>query len=351
MRKILVVGGAGYVGSVLVRELIARGYDVRVFDRLYFGTNGIKEVQDSIELKKGDMRLVSPDVFENVDAVMNLGGLSNDPTAEYNPEANFEMNTVASIKLAELCKKHGVRRYVYASSCAIYDAGDVSEEKDVIRDEESVVSPKAAYALSKYEAEKGILALADSNFCPVVLRKGTVYGFSPRMRYDLVVNTFVKSALSRGRITIFSGGSMWRPLIDVRDAARAYICCLRADEENVRGQIFNVSYKNFRISELAYRVRDVLVSMGVPCEINVDYSYSGVRTYRVSTKKIERALDFRPSITVEESVKDMVEKIRKYNYVDFDNPIYNNIKWFKMLEEAKDIIDITGSIFKVNKLP
>jgi nucleoside-diphosphate-sugar epimerase len=346
IRKVLVVGGAGYVGCVLVPELLERGYAVKVFDRLYYGDQGLKGFQDRIELEVGDMRTLSPLTLKDVDVVINLGGLSNDPTAEYNPRANYEMNTSATIRLAQLCKEAGIKRYIFASSCSIYDVGEGNEERDVLLDEATPVDPKAAYSRSKYEAERMLLSLADDDFCPVILRKGTIYGFSPRMRYDLVVNTFVKDALDKGYMTVFYGGEMWRPLIDIRDVAKAYIVCIQAPEEKVHGQIFNVVYRNFRISELALRVREGLRKAGIDAEIRCDYRYRGVRNYRVSGRKIKQMLNFEPTISVEESVVDMVEKICHYGYTDFDNPRYYNIKWMKLLEEADKIIKITGSVFE-----
>ena len=196
-KKILIVGGAGYVGSILTRELLERGYAVKIFDRLFFGTVGIDDIKEKVELIIGDIRHVSSAILDDVEAVINVSGLSNDPTAEYNPEANYEMNTVATAKLAQLCKQKGIRKFIFASSASVYDVGETNEDKDIILDEASVVSPKAAYSRSKFEAEKLILALQDQNFCPVILRKGTIYGFSPRMRYDLVVNTFVKDAMTK----------------------------------------------------------------------------------------------------------------------------------------------------------
>ena len=343
---ILVVGGAGYVGSVLVRELLERGYAVKVFDRLYYGDQGIRDVAERIKLEPGDVRTMDLSVLDGVDAVINLSGLSNDPTAEYNPKANFEMNTQATEFLAGLCKKKGIRRFIFASSCSIYDVGIGNDEKDIVLDEESPVNPKAAYSSSKYQAERSLLAMSGSDFSPVILRKGTIYGFSPRMRYDLVVNTFLKDALSKGHLTIHYGGEMWRPLVDVRDAARAYITCLEADEHKVKGEIFNVVYGNFRISELALRVVDALKEVDVKVEIRPDYRYHGVRSYRVSGKKLERTLDFTPAVSVEEAVKDMVESIARYRYSDFDNPRYYNIAWMKLLEEADRIIKVTGSVFE-----
>jgi len=346
VRKVLLVGGAGYVGSVLAEELLERGYAVKILDRLYYGDNGLREIRDRVDLVVADMRVLPPDLLEDVDAVVNVGGLSNDPTAEYNPKANYEMNTLATKTLAEMCRAAGVRRYVFASSCSIYDRGVGNYDKDVIQDEETPVAPRAAYSSSKREAEKILLSMAGDDFCPVILRKGTIYGFSHRMRYDLVVNTFVKFALSQGYLNLHYGGEMWRPLVDVRDVARAYILAIQADEEKIKGQIFNVSHRNYRISELALRVREALRQVDVDPEIRVDYGYKGVRSYRVSTKKIERTLGFRPKVDIEESVIDMVEKIRRYGYTDFDNPRYYNIRWMRLLEESQQIISITGSVFE-----
>jgi len=347
MPKVLLVGGAGYVGSVLADELLGRGYAVKILDRLYFGEDGLRDIRDRVELIAGDMRTIDASVLQDVDSVVNIGGLSNDPTAEYNPQANHEMNTIATKKLADLCAANGIRRYLFASSCSIYDRGVSNESADVLLDETSEVHPRAAYSSSKREAENLLLEMTSDKFCPVILRKGTVYGFSPRMRYDLVVNTFVKSALMTGKMTLHYGGEMWRPLVDVRDVARAYIACLEAPEDKVKGEIFNVSFHNVRISELALRVRVGLREAGYDAEIVPDYGYHGVRSYRVSAAKIQRVLDFKPKVTIEESVKDLVKQIHKYGYTDFENPKYYNIRWMRLLEEAKSVIDVTGSIFEV----
>ncbi|TET07782.1 SDR family oxidoreductase, partial [Candidatus Aerophobetes bacterium] len=206
---VLVVGGAGYVGSMLVRELLNKGYAVRTFDKFYYGDRGIEDIKDRIEVIQGDMRNIDSSIFEDINAVINVGGLSNDPTAEYNPKANYEMNVVATKNLAKLSKKRGIKRFIFASSCSIYDLGFGGE--DVVQNEEVKVNPKATYSRSKYDAERILLKMVDEDFSPVILRKGTIFGFSYRMRYDLVVNTFVKDALTKGKITIFRGGEMWRP--------------------------------------------------------------------------------------------------------------------------------------------
>lgn len=345
-KSVLVVGGAGYLGCVLVEELLSRGYAVTVFDRLFFGDRGLRPFRDRIRLVTGDMRAVPASVFERAGAIINLGGLSNDPTAEYNPEANYQMNALATRALGEAAKRHGIRRYLYASSCSVYDIGVIDEERDILLTEDAEVQPKAAYGMSKLAGERELLSLMDESFSPVILRMGTLFGFSPRMRYDLVVNTFVKDALQKGYLTLHYAGQMWRPLCDVRDAARAYIMALEAPEAIVKGQIFNIVAGNFRISELALRAREGLAVAGIQADIKSLFEYTGIRNYRVSGRKALTVLNFRPEISVQDSVRQIVDKIREFGYTDFDNDRYYNIRWMKTLEEAKQIIDITGTIFE-----
>jgi nucleoside-diphosphate-sugar epimerase len=346
-KKILVIGGAGYVGCVLVEELLRRGYAVKVFDRLIYGDHGLRDVRDRVEVVIGDMRAMDQSVFDGVAAVINLGGISNDPTAEFNPDANYEMNTIATEVSAKQAKQAGVERYIFASSCSIYDQGVEDPEADLILDESAEVHPRAAYSSSKFEAEQRLLPMTDKSFCPVVLRKGTVYGWSPRMRCDLVVNTFLKDALTTGRITIHYGGEMWRPLVDVRDAARAYMACLEADADKVRGQIFNVIFRNMRISELALRVKETLVENNLPVEIAPAYGYTGVRNYRVSGRKIAQVLDFRPVVTIEESVAYALGKLRGLSHAQLEDPRYYNIRWLKLLEEAERVLGAPGALFGI----
>jgi nucleoside-diphosphate-sugar epimerase len=343
--KILLVGGAGYIGSVLAHELIERGYAVRVLDRLFYGEHGLAGIRDRVEIVGADMRRLEPAHLAGIDAVINVGGLSNDPTAEYNPTANHEMNTVSAVCLGKLARAAGVRRYILASSCSIYDLGTTDDQRDVPFDEDAEVHPRAAYATSKLEAERQLLAMAGPEFCPVFLRKGTAYGFSPRLRFDLVVNTFVRDALATGTIVLFRGGEMWRPLVDVHDIARAYITCLAADEALVRGQVFNVAYCNMRISELALRVRGTLRELGVAVDICPDYTYRAVRSYRVSTQKIERVLGFKAIVSVEDAVRELVQQLRGRRIEDLTHPRYDNLRWLRVLEEAEGILGSRRSVF------
>jgi nucleoside-diphosphate-sugar epimerase len=343
LKKVLVVGGAGYVGCVLIEELLNKGYSVRVLDRLFFGLRPIEHLLDRVEFIRDDMRELNDAHVDDCMAVINVGGLSNDPTAEFDPKANEELNTYATISVAEVAKRVGVPRMIFASTCSIYDRG-TDDARDVVLDEESPVDPRAAYAQSKYAGEQALLRLSDDAFCVTSLRKGTIHGFSPRMRYDLVLNTFVKDALSKGSIVLQRGGEMWRPLVDVRDVARAYVMVLEADPRHVEGQIFNVSAANYRISEVALRTQRALVDVGVPVTIESDYTYRTVRSYRVSSEKSRRILGFHPQVSIEESAMNMVREIQRLGFTDFGHPRYYNIDWVKLLEESADIVRTHGYV-------
>lgn len=343
--KVLVVGGAGYIGCVLVRELLARGHSVCVYDRLFCGHDGLAEIRDHITLEIADIRRVSAHHLEHIDAVINLAGLSSDPTAEFKPELTYEMNVAGAVHLARVCKEAGIRRYLFASSCSVYDSHVVDDASDVLLDESSVVNPVSAYAKSKLKAEQQLLLLADGEFKPVLLRKGTVYGLSPRMRYDLVINTLLKDALSRGCMVLKAGGEMWRPIVEIRDAARAYIACLEADEAIVGGEILNVVFANFRVCEMALRIRETLRNLNINSDIRAEYTERKVRSYRVSGSKLERVLKFRPTVSLEESIQHAVGEMRRRNLTDFEHPQYYNIRWFDCLEEAHRIGGHAGSIF------
>lgn len=339
---ILVTGGAGYIGAVTVREFLDKGFAVRVLDKFLYGGEPLQDVKNRIDCVQGDICRLDDAVLDGIDVVVHLAGLSNDPTAEFNPEANRRMNTQATQTLAEACKRKGIKRFVFASSCSVYDHGMMAE--DIIQDEESPLEPRAAYATSKYAAEQALLGMADAQFQPVILRQGTVYGWSPRMRYDLVVNTFVRAAFERGRLTVYCGGEMWRPLVDVTDVAKCYLACVQADLGLIGGQIFNLSYKNFRILELAHWVKKAMQGIA-DIDIDVEYGSQTARSYRVSTRKIERVLGFRPVTSVEDSARHMAQKIQAGMHADFHNPKYDNIKWLELLVDIEKHLKRIGDIF------
>ena len=256
-RTVLVTGGAGYIGSILLGRLLERGYNVRVLDRLYWGEGPLEDYSGRIELEVADVREIPSSALDGVDGVIHLAGLSNDPTAEYDPEANWQMNAVATEALGNACVERGIDRIVFASSCSLYDGLPPG-----MHDESAAIAPSGAYATSKRYGEEALIDLIDRGLCPVILRNGTVYGHSHRMRYDLVVNTFVKDALLEERLLLHGGGWMWRPLVDVRDVSDAMIAALEAPDELVRGEVFNVLHSNYQIRELAMLVAGSVQLLG-----------------------------------------------------------------------------------------
>lgn len=345
---VLVTGGAGYIGCQLVPTLLDDGYRVRVFDVMFYGDAGLDRVRDRIEVVEGDIRSVPADLLDGVSAIINLAGLSTEPAAEYRPEANQEINFKAAVDLARVAKEKKVRRFIQASSGSIYDVGAGHPEKDIMHTEDSPVAPFRVYSITKREAEKQILVMADHSFTPVVLRKGSVYGYSPRMRFDLVVNAFVLNALQTGSLVLHNGGETWRPLLSIQDAAAAYKLMLEAPADKVSGEIFNVTNGNYRISELALRVRNKLGELGIPCELRPDYNYLNLRSCQVSGQKIAQQLAFTPKVTVEDTVEDLVQKIRTGAFHDVIDPVFHNIRWLDLLEEARTRLGYPDSVLSLN---
>jgi nucleoside-diphosphate-sugar epimerase len=345
---VLVTGGAGYIGCQLVPTLLESGYRVRVFDVMFYGDAGLDRVRDRVEVVEGDIRSVPANLLDGVSAIINLAGLSTEPAAEYRPEANQEINFRAAVDLARVAKEKNVRRFIQASSGSIYDVGAGHPEKDIMHTEDSPVAPFRIYSITKREAEKQILVMADDSFTPVVLRKGSVYGYSPRMRFDLVVNAFVLNALQTGSLVLHNGGETWRPLLSIQDAAAAYKLMLDAPADKVSGEIFNVTNGNYRISELALRVRNKLGELNIPCELQPDYNYRNLRSCQASGQKIAQQLAFTPKVTVEETVEDLVQKIRTGAFHDVTDPVFHNIRWLDLLEEARTRLGHPDSVLSLN---
>jgi nucleoside-diphosphate-sugar epimerase len=333
-QRILVTGGAGYIGCVLVPRLIERGYHVRLLDRLYFGEGCLQHLPAGVELIVADVRDLPENVLDGVDGVIHLAGLSNDPTAEFDPAANWEMNAAATETLGKLCVGHGVRRFVFASSCSLYDGLSPG-----MHDEETVIQPRAAYATSKRYAEESLLRLVEDGLEPVLLRNGTVYGWSPRMRFDLVVNTFVKDALLNGRLLLHGGGWMWRPLVDVRDVADAMIAAYEGTEEEVSGEVFNVLHSNYQIRELAMIVAGSAQLTGLSIELEEAESPRLTRDYECSNAKLSARLGFIPRHSVLEAVTEMLGRIGSQDRATLTDPRCYNIRWLELLTELKPHLD------------
>jgi nucleoside-diphosphate-sugar epimerase len=256
--------------------------------------------------------------------------------ADYDPQANYEMNVLAALHLANLCKQQGVQRYLFASSCSIYDAIHSAQaiDEQASLDETSPVDPPSIYARSKLEAEQRLLELVDQQFCPVILRKGTIYGYSPRMRYDLVLNAFVKNALKTSKIQLYNTGNVWRPLLGLEDAVQAYLLCLEAPLDVVRGEIFNVASEHYRIIDLAKLIQSSLSALGIEAEITRIDCLSRERSYRVSTEKLQRRLGFKSQASVAATLPTLYAHIRASNVRELDHPIYYNILWMRHLRES-----------------
>jgi nucleoside-diphosphate-sugar epimerase len=334
-QTILVAGGAGYIGCVLIPRLVERGYRVRVLDRMYFGEQGLDAVRDRVELVLGDVRDIPQTALDGVDGVINLSGLSNDPTAEFDPEANWQMNAVATEVLGQMCVDRGIERYVFASSCSLYDGLPPG-----MHDEDAPIQPRAAYATSKRYGEQALLKLVDQGLTPVLLRNGTVYGHSPRMRFDLVVNTFVKDALLTGKLLLHGGGWMWRPLVDVRDVADAMIAAYEAPAEKVRGEIFNVLHSNYQIRELAMIVAcSVRLATGRTIELEEVPAPKLTRDYECSNSKLSMTLGFIPRHSVLEAVSDLLDEIGTANPSELTDPRKYNIRWLELMNELKPSLE------------
>jgi nucleoside-diphosphate-sugar epimerase len=328
-RLVLVAGGAGYIGCVLTERLLARGYRVRVLDRLWWGEEPLAAVRDRIELVQADVRDVPEDAFDGVGAVINLSGLSNDPTAEYDPEANWEMNALATEALGRSCVERGIDRFVFASSCSLYDGLPPG-----MHDETAPINPKGAYATSKRYGEEALLALVDKGLDVGIVRNGTVYGWSPRMRFDLVVNTFVKDALLKGRLELHGGGWMWRPLVDVHDCADAMIAVMEAPAEKIRGEIFNVLHANYQIRELAFLVAGSVQLLGRAVELVEVEAPALTRDYECSNAKISVALGFNPSRSVVAAVSELLGQIDMDDLQSLEDARHYNIRWIEQLSES-----------------
>ncbi len=335
-RTVLVTGGAGYIGSVLVGELLKEGYDVRVFDALYFGKGALSDTEDRIEIIQGDVRRFPESVLKGCSSVIHMGSLSNDPTADFDPKANHEINCEGTRQVAEACKKAGVKRMTFASSAAVYGF-----HVGGIADEGFKTNPQSEYARSKLDAEKVLLTLADGNFCPVILRQATVYGLSGRMRWDLVVNTMTKDAFSKNKIAVFCEGENWRPLVSVNDVSRAHIKCMEAPESSVRGQIFNIVHDNLMILELAGMMKGYL-DKKQKVEVEILSGAKESRSYRISGEKIKKVLGFEPETSIEDAVNEIYSALLQGRYADFENPIYYNIKWMKLLAERPNMPSLSS---------
>ncbi len=315
--KILIAGGAGYIGSFLIPKLIERGYDVDVIDLLWFGNHLPKEAN----IKKKDIFDLKEDELKEYEQVIFLAGLSNDPMAEYSPAKNFIYNAASPAYLAYISKKAGVKRFIYASSCSVY-----GYTVDELYDEEKPAVSNYPYGISKLQGEKAVLQMIEDGFSVIALRKGTVNGYSPRMRFDLVINTMFKFAVKENKI-IVNNPAIWRPILSIQDTATAYIRAIEASY-NISG-IFNIASGNYTVGEMGDIVSEAVKEfLGIKVKMIVKH-IQDYRNYKVSIEKAQNVLSFHPRYDIKMIVKDLVEHMDEFG--DFEKDEYYNIRVFKKL--------------------
>lgn len=320
--KVLITGGGGYIGSVLARMLLNNGYNVRILDKFTFGIEPIASIinHPNMEVVIGDIRKIGDlkKAIKNIDHIVHLAAIVGDPACSVQGDIAVETNFLSTIRLARLARENDIKRFVFASTCSIYGTSNT----DIVN-EESSTNPISLYAETKLDAEKELLALLSNKPALIILRFGTVYGSSPRMRFDLVINYLTKKALLDKEIKIF-GGEQWRPFVHVEDIARAISLILDADIEKVKGEIFNVGSTNEN-----YKMKDIgeIVKECIP-KTNVDIvkEIQDKRSYRVSFEKIEKDLGFSNKKKVEDAIMKIKDAIKTGKITNPDDSIYYNHK-------------------------
>jgi nucleoside-diphosphate-sugar epimerase len=322
VRRILVIGGAGYIGSALLPKLLKEGYYVRVLDLLLYGTEAIERELDHprLEVVPADFRHVDDvvDAMRDMDAVIHLGAIVGDPACALDEHLTIEVNLMATRMIAEVAKGSGIRRFIFASTCSVYGASDQ------ILAENSPLNPVSLYARSKIASERVLLKMGNLGFAPTLLRFATIYGLSGRTRFDLVVNLLTAKALVERQITV-TGGDQWRPFVHVDDAASAVMAVLEAPLSAVGGQTFNVGCddQNYTIQQVSE-----IIHGQVPSARVIETGCSpDPRNYRVSFAKIRAVLNFVPSWTLEAGVRQVLAAIQDGRVKDYRDARHSNVRF------------------------
>jgi nucleoside-diphosphate-sugar epimerase len=323
--NILVTGGAGYVGSVVIPELIKQGHEIKCLDRFFFGREYLSkpEFENKIQLIQDDIRWFNPKILENVDVVMDLAALSNDPVGDLDPSKTFDINYLGRSRVARLSKQAGVKKYILASSASIY-----GQQENTV-DETSNVNPLTAYSKANHMAEMDNLSLNDDKFSVTALRFSSIYGLSPRMRFDLAVNGMALELFKTAKILV-RGKSNTRPMLHLKDTARAYESVINAPNEKIAGQIFNVGSdeQNFQMDNLAQEVGN---SIGKEFVLELKDT-TDHRSYTASFKKIKKTLGFETKFTVKDGATEIYNALETGELTDSKKTI--TVEWYKYLQSA-----------------
>ena len=327
--RVLITGHDGYIGSVLAPMVRDAGHDVTGLDAFWFEGCALGPEPDASPALRLDVRDAQIDHFRNFDAVVHLAAISNDPVGHLDPARTYEVNHLGSVKIARLAKEAGVKRFVFASSCSLYGA---ASPEDLLT-ESAPFNPVTPYGESKVFAERDLSEMADDAFSPVFLRNATVYGYSPRLRLDLVVNDLVANAFVTGDVVIKSDGTPWRPLVHVEDAARAILAALEAPREAVHDQAFNVgrTQENYQVHDLARIVAEVLPDSRV---IYAEGGGPDARCYRVDFSKAEERLPgFHPRWTVHDGARELVDAYGRFGLTvqDLTSPRFIRLRRMESL--------------------
>lgn len=328
---VFVAGAGGYIGTEMVENFLNRGYSILALDRFFFGST-LQDLSKNKRLKiiKGDIRFLNKELLKGVDAVINLASISNDPSAALNPKITKSINDFGAVKLARVAKEAGVKRYIFASSCSVYGAGQGTLSED------SPTYPLSEYAKSKISAEKKLLLLADNNFIVTIPRISTVFGVSKRrMRFDLLINIMTLHAWKNNKIFIMGGGRQWRPLVHISDVIEAFHrIMIEEDTKKINKEIFNVgsNEQNYQVRQIATKIKGHFKDLIIE-ETPDDPDQ---RSYKVSFYKIKKTIDFNPKVSVDEGIFEVKEALERGEITDDIKT--NTMCYYRYLLEADSIL-------------
>jgi len=326
--KILLTGSRGYIGTVMAPFLAKAGHEGTGMDTDLYRRSTFGEWRESTPTLLKDLRSLEAKDLRGFDAVVHLAALSNDPLGDLNPQLTYDINHLASVRLAALAKEAGVRRFAFASSCSNYGAAG-----DAPVNEESELNPVTAYGESKVRVERDVSKLASDDFSPTFLRCATAYGVSPRLRFDIVLNNLVAWAFTSGKVMLKSDGSPWRPIVHIEDISRAFLAVLSVPRERVHAQAFNIGRndQNYRIREIAQIVKETVPG----CEIAfAEDAGPDKRNYRADFSKVAKLLpEFQPQWDARKGAKQLLDAYRAVGLAlsDFEGPRYRRIDQIKQL--------------------